>query len=62
MNGKNSKIYTKIEELGQMLELNNKDIKQLLKGASSRYEQTSYSMGPPGYPGAFYGTISIYDL
>ncbi|MCK5030528.1 MAG: hypothetical protein KAR64_03590 [Thermoplasmatales archaeon] len=52
----------KIYGLGIKLGLNKKDINDIMKDTSMRDEQTSFSLGPPGYSGSFYGTVSINDF
>ncbi len=57
-----SSMKRKIYGLGIKLGLNKKDINDIMKDTSMRDEQTSFSLGPPGYPGSFYGTVSINDF
>jgi hypothetical protein len=52
----------KICGLGIKLGLSKKDINDVMKDTSMGDEQTSFSLGPPGYPGSFYGTVSINDF
>ena len=46
-------------KLGKKLDLDKKDIDQLLNDIPPRNEQPSLSLGPPWYLGGYYGTISI---
>jgi len=57
-----SSMKRKIYGLGIKLGLNKKDINDIMKDTSMRDEQTSFSLGPPGYHGSFYGTVSINDF
>ena len=49
----------KIYGLGIKLGLSKKDINDIMKDTSMGDEQTSFSSGPPTYPGGRYGTVSI---
>jgi len=49
-------------KLGEKLGLAKKDFDDILKNTDSRKEQSSFSVGPPWYPGTKYGTISINDF
>ncbi len=51
----NKKFYTSAKALG----LNKKEIYAILNDTSAIVEQTSFSSGPPMYPGGRYGTVSI---
>jgi len=55
-------MKNEIYDLGIKLGLNKKDIKEILKNTQMQNENLSLSLGGPGYPGAFYGTISIRDF
>ena len=57
-----SSMKRKIDGLGLKLGLSKKDINYIMKDTSMGDEQTSFSLGPPGYPGSFYGTVSINDF
>ena len=57
-----SSMKRKIYGLGIKLGLSKKDINDIMKDTSMGDEQTSFSLGPPGYPGSFYGTVSINDF
>ena len=58
----NNKII-RIYELGNMIELNIKDINSVLNDRLLIDEQLSLTAGPPPYNGGgFYGTISIKDF
>jgi hypothetical protein len=48
--------------LGKKLGLNEENIDAMLKDIPPRNEQPSFSLGPPGYFGGYYGTISINDF
>ena len=49
-------------KIGQMVGLNKKEIKEVLRNITSRKEQPSFSVGSPCYPGSRYGTVSINDF
>ena len=51
----NEKFYTSAKALG----LNKKEIYAILNDTSAIVEQTSFSSGPPMYPGGRYGTVRI---
>ena len=54
-----SRMKRKIYGLGIKLGLSKKDINDIMKDTSMGDEQTSFSSGPPTYPGGRYGTVSI---
>jgi hypothetical protein len=58
----NMKSRSRIEELGKQLELPTELIQNILNNTQYSTEHLSFSLGPPDYPGGFYGTISISDF
>ena len=48
--------------LGKKLGLNRENIAAMLSDIPPRNEQPSFALGPGGYDGAYYGTISINDF
>jgi len=62
MNRMNNNKIIRVYELGYMLGLNKKDMNSILNDTPLRNEQLSLTAGPPPYPGAFYGTISVKDF
>jgi len=52
----------KIYGLGFNLGLNKKEINAILSESLIKDEHASFSLGPPKYPGSFYGTFSINEF
>lgn len=55
-------IISKIHKLGSKLGLNKNEIDTMINKQEFIQEQTSFSFGPPFYPGNRYGTISIKEF
>jgi len=53
---------SQITELGRQLGLSVEQIYSILIDAPHGTEPASLSLGPPHYPGSFYGTVSINDF
>ena len=56
------KNINKTYKIGQIIGLNKKEINEVLRKITNRKEQPSFSVGPPCYPGNFYGVVSIKDF
>ena len=54
----NNRIYN----IGQNVGLSKEEIYDILNDITNRKEQSSFSIGPPCYGGAYYGTPSIKDF
>jgi hypothetical protein len=52
----------RVEELGRQLGLPTEQIQTILNNTKQETENLSFSVGPPWYCGAYYGTISINDF
>ncbi len=55
-------MKSRIEELGRQLGLSTEQIHSIMNDALYDTEPVWLSLGPPHYPGAHYGTISIIDF
>ena len=55
-------MKSRIVELGRQLGLSIDQINSIMNDTSHNSESVSLSLGPPLYPGAHYGTISINDF
>jgi len=49
-------------ELGKKLNLSSEQIQNILNTTQHTTEYLSFSLGPPHYPGGFYGCVSINDF
>lgn len=52
----------RLKELKKKLEINNKDVNEILKNSLDITEETYLSAGPNPYCGGYYGSVSIKDL
>jgi hypothetical protein len=55
-------MESRIIELGRQLGLTTEQIRSIMEDILYDTEPVSLSLGPPHYPGAFYGTVSINDF
>lgn len=51
-----------IAELGKQLGLSTEQIHSVMDNGPHSTESVSLSLGPPHYPGSFYGTVSLNDF
>lgn len=58
----NRRFRSRVIKLGKQLDLPTKQIQNILNNAQPVTEYVSFSLGPPHYPGAFYGSISSNDF
>jgi hypothetical protein len=55
-------MKSRIVELGRQLGLTTEQINSIMDGTLHDTEPVSLFLGPPHYPGAHYGTVSILDF
>jgi hypothetical protein len=55
-------MKSRIVELGRQLGLTTEQINSIMDDTLQDIEPVSLSLGPPHYPGAHYGTVSIIDF
>lgn len=55
-------IKEKLVKLAETLEISKQEIEKILRQTSPKNEQPSFSLGPWGYSGGYYGTVSITEI
>jgi hypothetical protein len=58
----NMRSRSLVEDLGKQLGLPTEQIQNILNNTQHSTEYLSFSLGPPGYGGGFYGCVSISDF